>query len=82
MLYQHLLVQKLTLAIKSPHHVRPLLLLYRRTYLIDAPTTTGQQPNPRKKLSSLNPKPSLSMDFAPCAKIKFLHPSPTSLPQP
>jgi hypothetical protein len=48
-LYQHLLVLKLMLAIKSPHHARPFFFWpYCRICLIDAPTTTSQQPNPKK----------------------------------
>jgi hypothetical protein len=49
-LYQHLFILKLMLVVKSPHHVRALLLLpYHNTYSIDAPATIGQQPNPRKR---------------------------------
>jgi hypothetical protein len=52
-LYQHLLILKLTLTVKAPHHVRLLLLLpHRRTRLIDAHTTTHRQPNPKEDLSS------------------------------
>jgi hypothetical protein len=52
-LYQHLLILKLTLTVKAPHHVRLLLLLpHRRTRLIDAHTTTHRQPNPKEELFS------------------------------
>lgn len=51
-LYQHLLILKLTLTVKAPHHVCLLLLLpHRRTRLIDAHTTTHRQPNPKEELS-------------------------------
>jgi len=52
-LYQHLLILKLTLTVKAPHHVRLLLLLpHRRTRLIDANTTTHRQPNAKQELCS------------------------------
>jgi hypothetical protein len=52
-LYQHLLILKLTLTVKAPHHVRLLLFLpHCRTRLIDANTTTHRQPNAKQELCS------------------------------
>jgi len=57
-LYQHLLILKLTLTVKAPHHVRLLLLLpHRRTRLIDAHTQHTDNQTQKKTSPPPPPRP-------------------------